>query len=107
MAADGIADPEEMKVIRNVAKSLNLDMKEIEKMREKVTLNLSQDLTSEEGLESLVGLDFSWSDEQKRKHLRKEFQKWSNRLNSLKEGGEREAAQNMLDNIATLRKKYG
>ncbi len=107
MAADGIADPEEMKVIRNVAKSLNLDMEEIEKMREKVTLNLSQDLTSEEGLESLVGLDLSWSDEQKRKHLRKEFQKWSNRLNSLKEGGEREAAQNMLDNIATLRKKYG
>ena len=71
MAADGVADPEEMNVIRNVAKSLDLDMDEIEKMREKVTLNLSQDLTSEEGLESLVGLDSSWSDEQKKKTFKK------------------------------------
>ena len=107
MAADGVADPEEMSVIRNVAKSLDLDMDEIEKMREKVTLNLSTELTSEEGMESLVGIESSWTDEQKRKHLRTEFQKWSNRLNSLPEGEERQSAQNMLDNIATLRKKYG
>lgn len=107
MASDGVADPEEMSVIRNVAKSLGLDMDEIEKMREKVTLNLSTELTSEEGMESLVGIESSWTDEQKRKHLRTEFQKWSNRLNSLTEGEERQSAQNMLDNIATLRKKYG
>ena len=31
-------------------------MDEIEKMREKVTLNLSAELTSEEGMESLVGI---------------------------------------------------
>lgn len=107
MAADGVADPEEMSVIRNVAKSLDLDMEEIEKMREKVTLNLSTELTSEEGMESLVGIETLWTDEQKQKHLRSEFKKWSNRLNSLPEGEEREKAQNMLDNIATLRKKYG
>ena len=107
MAADGVANAEEMSVIRNVAKSLDLDMDEIEKMREKVTLNLSTELTSEEGMESLVGIESSWTDEQKRKHLRTEFQKWSNRLNSLPEGEERQSAQNMLDNIATLRKKYG
>lgn len=107
MAADGVADPEEMSVIRQVAEALDLDMDEIEKMREGVTLNLSTSLTSEEGLESLVGLEGSWSDEQKRKHLRTEFQKWSNRLNSLPEGDERDSAQNMLDNIASLRKKYG
>ncbi len=106
MAADGVADPEEMLVIRNIAKGLNLDMNEIEKMREKVTLNLSTELTSEQGLESLVGIESSWSDERKRKHLRSEFQKWSNRISSLPEGEERDAAQGMLDNIATLRKKY-
>tara|TARA_B110000483_G_scaffold238830_2_gene316186 strand:+ start:110 stop:1336 length:1227 start_codon:yes stop_codon:yes gene_type:complete len=107
MAADGVADPEEMSVIRRVAEALELDMGEIESMREKVTLNLSTELTSEAGLESLVGLEVSWSDERKRKHLRTEFQKWSNRLNSLPEGEERDQAQNMLDNIAVLRKKYG
>lgn len=107
MAADGIADPKEMSVIRNVAEALDLDMGEIERMREKVTLNLSAQLTSAERMEALVGIEESWSDEQKKKHLRTEFQKWSNRLNSLPEGDDREAAQNMLDNIATLRKKYG
>lgn len=107
MAADGVADPEEMAVIRNMAKSLNLDMDEIEKMRERVTLNLSTELTSEEGLEALVGIEDSWSDDKKRRHLRTEFQKWSNRLNSLPDGEERESAQSMLDNIAILRKKYG
>ena len=107
MAADGIADPAEMLMIRNVADSLGLDMHEIEKMREKVTLNLSAELTSEEGMESLVGIEVNWDKAQKTKHLRMEFQKWSNRLNSLSEGEEREAAQSMLNNIAILRKKYG
>lgn len=107
MAADGVADPEEMVVIRKVADALSLDMDEIEKMRESVTLNLSTSLTSDEGLESLVGIEEGWSDDQKKKHIRTEFQKWSNRLNSLPEGDERDAAQNMLDNLSALKKKYG
>ena len=106
MAADGVADSEEMAVIRRVAEALDLDMDEIEKMRESVTLNLSASLSTDAGLEALVGIEVSWSDEEKRKHLRTEFQKWSNRLNSLLEGDERDAAQAMLDNIASLRKKY-
>lgn len=106
MAADGVADPEEMVVIRKVADALGLDMDEIEKMRESVTLNLSTSLTSEEGLESLVGIEEGWSDDQKKKHIRTEFQKWSNRLNSLPEGDDRDAAQNMLDNLSALKKKY-
>lgn len=107
MAADGVADSEEMILIRNVAKSLDLDMDELERMRERVTLNLSIDLASDGGLESLVGIEGSWTDDQKKKHLRLEFQKWSNRLNSLPDGEERDAAQKMLDSIASLRKKYG
>ena len=106
MAADGVADSEEMAVIRKVADALGLDMDEIEKMREGVTLNLSTSLTSEEGLESLVGIKDGWSIDQKKKHIRAEFQKWSNRLSSLPEGDERDAAQNMLDNLSVLKKKY-
>jgi len=82
-------------------------MTEIESMREQVTLNLSSSLSGEEGLEALVGLDASWSNDQKKKHLRTEFQKWSNRINALSEGDEKANAQSMLDNIAILRKKYG
>ena len=43
------ADPEEILVIRNVAKSLDLDMDEIEKMLGNVTLNLAANLTSTTG----------------------------------------------------------
>ena len=82
-------------------------MEEIEKMREGVTLNLSSNLSSGGDLESFVGIEEGWSDQEKKKHLRSEFQKWSNRLNTLPEGEERESAQTMLDNIASLRKKYG
>ena len=70
MAADGQADPEEMRVIRTVADSLGLDMDEIESMREKVTLNLSTELSGEDGLESLVGIQAEWTSEEKKKHLR-------------------------------------
>lgn len=107
MAADGVADPEEMRLIRGIASSLDLDMAEIERMREGVTLNLSNKLDSEESIEGLLGIDANWPVEQKRRHLRMEFQKWSNRLNSLPEGEERDSAQTMLDNIATLRSRYG
>ena len=107
MAADGVADQEEMSVIKTVAEALELDMAEIESMREQVTLNLSSSLSGEDGLEALVGLVDSWSPDQKKKHLRTEFQKWSNRINALDEGDEKVNAQSMLDNIAILRKKYG
>ena len=107
MAADGVADPEEMRVIRKVAEALELDANEIENMRQAVTLNLSAELTTQAGLEALVGIEADWPDEQKRKHLRAEYQKWSNRINSLSEGDEKNNAQSMLNNIAELRKKYG
>ena len=71
MAADGVADPEEMAVIRNV-QSLDLDMDEIEAMRDKITLDLTAGLASGDNVEALVGIDESWSTEQK-KHLRAEF----------------------------------
>jgi len=107
MAADGEAASQEMEIIRSMADQLGIKMADLEKMREKVTLEISTDKTSSVGLESLVGLDESWSVEEKRRHLMKEFQKWSNRLNALPEGAERESAQKMLDNIAKLRKQYG
>ena len=107
MVADGEAHPDEMATIRKVADALDLDMSKIEEMRENVTLELSTELTSEEGLEALVGLDPDWSDERKKKHLRQEFQTWSNRLPTLDTEEEKSNAQNMLDNIAILRKKYG
>ena len=63
-------------------------------------------LTSDASLENILGIDNSWSREEIKKYLRREFQKWNNRINTLPEGSDRERAQSMLDSIAEARKKY-
>ena len=106
MAADGVAEDNELKVIKNVAQALGLDMDEVSKMRDQKILNLNANVSGQASIETLLGIEPDWSSEQAMKHLRVEFQKWNNRLNTLEEGEERENAQLMLDRIAEARKKY-
>jgi len=106
MAADGIVHDEEMKVIHQVAVALGIDMDELAKIRDQQILEIDTK-TSGLNIEELLGIKSSLSDEEIKVHLRKEFQKWNNRLNTLSEGSERDNAQQMLDLIAKARKKYG
>ena len=105
MAADGVVHEEEMKIIHKVAKALNIDPDELEKIRDQQIVTLDTK-TSNLDVEGLLGIDTSLSNEEIKAHLRKEFQKWNNRLNTLSEGEERDNAQQMLDLIAKARKKY-
>jgi tellurite resistance protein len=106
MAADGVADSEEIKIIHKVADALNLDMKEVEAMRDQKILGLKTKISDNDSVEVILGIDDSWSHEQIKRHLRTEFQKWNNRLNTLPEGEERNSAQVMLNQISEARKKY-
>ena len=106
MSADGVADKEEMRVIQKVSEALELDIKEIEKMRDKKIINLNTSISDHASIEELTGIEDDWTKEQTKKHLRLEFQKWNNRINTLPEGEERDNAQRMLDLIAEARKKY-
>lgn len=106
MAADGVADAEELNVIRKVAEALELDYDEIEQMRDKKLIDLKTDITGQASIEDIIGIDKDWSNADIKKHLRSEFQKWNNRLNTLPEGDERNNAQKMIDTIAEARKKY-
>ncbi|MFV0431121.1 MAG: hypothetical protein ACK5MJ_02955, partial [Alphaproteobacteria bacterium] len=106
MAADGVADDSEMKVIRNIADALELDMDEVSKIRDKKIIHLSPDVSGQASIETILNIDPKWSNDKIKQHLRQEFQKWNNRLNTLEEGEERENAQHMLDMIADARKKY-
>ena len=54
----------------------------------------------------MLQIDTDWTNEQIKKHLREEYSKWNNRINTLDEGQERDNAQQMLDLIAEARKKY-
>lgn len=107
MAADGVADAEELKVINKVADALELDFDEIEKMRDQKIIDLGTGLDSQASIEEIIGIEADWSSDEIKRHLRTEFQKWNNRLNTLSEGEERDNAQQMLDLIADARKKYG
>ena len=107
MAADGVADAEEMRVIRVVAEALDLDFDEIEQMRDRKILGLDVSVASQGSVSELLGIEKDWDADQTKKHLRVEFQKWNNRLNTLSEGEERDNAQRMLDLIAEARKSIG
>jgi len=106
MAADGVAHANEMKIIYKIANALDIDADELENIRDQHMIGI--DLSSDgSDIESSIGIEASWSDDKKLKHLRQEYQKWNNRLNTLPEGSEREGAQQKLDLIAKTRKKYG
>ena len=106
MAADGVADENELKIINKIADALNLDIDEINKMRDGKIVGLDTTATDHADIEVILGISPEWSNEQIKKHLRIEFQKWNNRLNTLSEGVERENAQLMLNKISDARKKY-
>ena len=107
MAADGEADPEEMRTIRKIGEALDLDLAELEAMRDQKIVGLESHISSDGDIEELLGIEADWSDDKVNAHLRSEFQKWNNRLNALPEGSERENAQTMLEMISRARKKYG
>ncbi|XWN36310.1 MAG: tellurite resistance TerB family protein [Balneola sp.] len=106
MAADGVADAKELEIIKNIASSLGLDIDEIDNLRDKKLVNLSTEMSSQASIENILNIDPNWSNEKVRKHLRGEFNKWNNRLNTLPEGEQRDNAQQMLDLISEARQKY-
>jgi tellurite resistance protein len=105
MAADGVADASEMKVIKSVAEALELDFEEIEKLRDTKIIGLDASVSAA-SIEELLGIEPSWDSKHIKQHLRSEFQKWNNRINTLAEGEERDNAQRMLDAVSEARKKY-
>jgi tellurite resistance protein len=106
MASDGVAHPEELKLIRGVSDSLGLDYEEIERMRDQRIVGLDSVITDQADAEDLLGIEPDWDQARTLGHITTEYQKWSNRLNVLPEGAERENAQGMLDLLAEARTKY-
>ena len=106
MAADGVADPEEMRVIRQIGEALDIDLDELNAIRDQKIVGLDNLVSADGGVEELLGIDPDWDDAKINAHLRAEFQKWNNRLNTLPEGEERDNAQEMLNLIAAARREY-
>jgi uncharacterized tellurite resistance protein B-like protein len=104
MKADGSASAGEMRAIRNIAKSLELDYDEFERLKDRSILGIDTDQDSD--TDALLGIQSDWTPEQTKKHLARLYAKWNSRVTSLPEGPDRETAQHMLDTIAAARTKY-
>ena len=106
MAADGEADPKEMRTIRKIGEALELNLDELDAMRDQKIVGLDSHVSSDDNIEELLGIEADWDAAKVNSHLRSEFNKWNNRLNALPEGPERESAQSMLNLIAKARQRY-
>ena len=103
----GGADGADLRTIRKIAEAIDLDLKEIDKIRDQKIVSLGGDISKQGSIEELLGVGAEWDKDRIKKHLRDEFQKWNNRLSTLPDGEERQSAQTMLDLISQARKKYG
>ena len=101
-----MADVGDARIVERIAKSLNLELSEIEKIRD-IKIIGHADFRTPIKLEQLLGIKPEWDREAVKKHLRNEFQKWNNRVTTLPEGEEGAVAQRMLDAISEARKTYG
>ena len=106
MAADGVADENELALIRDIAEKIDVDYDEVLKMKERRMVSLETPKSVDIDIERTLN-DPNLSKEEKKEFITKEYSKWNNRLNSLNQGKERDYAQSMLDLLAEARKKYG
>jgi hypothetical protein len=107
MTIGGAVNSDRARLIDLVAKSLDLDMSEFEKIRDAKLLQITPNSANDIEVEHLLGIEAHWDVAQVRRHLRAEFQKWNNRITTLPEGHEREGAQRMIEAISEARRRYG
>jgi hypothetical protein len=115
MAADGVLDQSETKMIHKIATLIEIDPIDLETIRDKQLVSFKPAFANDDDpkggggsfdVESYLGIDPTWSNKKILVHLGKEFAKWNGRMNSLSEGPERDSAQQMIDLIGETRKKY-
>jgi len=106
LAADGVADPEEISMVKNIAAALEIDEDELRRIADQKLVGLSARIETDDDLEKLLDINPEWNNEQTKRHLRDQFQKWNNRMNTLSDLDEKANAQRMLSLIAEARKKY-
>ena len=105
LTADGKEDNKETQMIEKIVADLGLNHKEYLIRKEKILLK--SDISISGGCsEASLGIDPKWTKFKKMKFVKSEFIKWNGRLNTLKEGAQRESAQNKLNCLAELKLQY-
>lgn len=100
-AADGIASPEELRLVDIIASLLRVDMDRFRTMAEKI---LPVNIHSKKDVSSILGLKAEWTIKHKKKHLREMYREWSARVTH-SDAKVRDQADEMLRIIAEERAK--
>jgi len=106
MAADGVAESGELQMIKRIGDVSGIDASSLEKLRDRKIVGLEISANEKNFIFKLLGIDLNWDTSRIQKHLRKEYNKWNGRLNTLPEGKARESAQSMLDMIGKAFNDY-
>jgi uncharacterized tellurite resistance protein B-like protein len=101
--ADGEADTKELKIVNDIADYINLDEKQFMSMIEK-SLPIHMH-TGDQTPEQIIGIKSEMSKDEIKKHLGRAFKKW-NAVVAHKDPDKRKQAEEMLNLITNLRKKY-
>lgn len=100
--ADGVADVEEMTVLKMLASWLEVDGNKFRAMMSKI---LPVSMHEVEDIEAVLGITSDMSEEEVREHLNKEYRKWNARVNNCDPAIQSQASY-MLNFIAETRESY-
>jgi len=104
MAADSVADPNELDRIATLSDDLRIDQERFRELREKRLITVDTASMSGSNIWTELGIAEDSTDDEKRADLRKLYRVWNSRAESLEDPAERSKAQDMLDRIAEARK---
>jgi tellurite resistance protein len=103
MAADGIADQEELKILNGLCVSLGLDSDRFAELRDHRMINVESAHVDGSNIWETLGIEVAATDEVKKSKLMQLYRRWNSRAESLEDETEREKAQEMLELIAEAR----
>ena len=105
MTSDSDASAEEMSIIDDVVKLLNLDPNTYKELRQSRLTKVENISTNQSADESIFGIDNSMSNEEICSKLADQYDEWSQRL-ALPDKATSKRAEEMCDKIINLRRKY-
>lgn len=105
MSSDGHAAPEELKILDEISKMLEIDPNKFRALQDRRLANVKSIGTTRGNMDMLLGITDDMSADEIRKHLSKEYRKWNSRVTSGDEGV-KQKAQEMLLLIGEARKKH-
>jgi tellurite resistance protein len=108
MAADGIIDPAEMRLLREIGEQLGIPSQDIQGLTDKHTPEATTSGNDGElSDELLVGLDPKLPPADAKRKLREIFARYNSMLTTERDAFKRQRYQDCIDAVARLRKKYG